>query len=237
MAHIRQEVYKEIKENSLDEIIFVDPFTETTRKAKRNLMVASFITVLVALLELKISGFLGITAESTSLGKEITQGLACIVVMYLFSAFAFGAYIDYSAWQYKRERLLTKPYLKLIELLEQQISVTAEQITNAAEPLRNHIEWSEPEMQYEIDTRQRVVQTLNQITQIENRLSEITSETRPLIECWRKTITAASRLHWRLRARFLGLWSLDIVLPTTLSIVAILETLPNVGHVIARLSS
>ena len=54
MTYVRPDIYKSIKDNDLSEVIFKDPFSEETRKAKRNLMVASFISVLISILELMI---------------------------------------------------------------------------------------------------------------------------------------------------------------------------------------
>ena len=45
----------------VDAVAFSDPYSDVTRKAKRNLLVASFICVLIATLKVQIIGFLGIT--------------------------------------------------------------------------------------------------------------------------------------------------------------------------------
>ena len=65
----------------------------------------------------------------------LAQGLACLVVLYFLVAFIFHLFVDYTAWNFKRERQLTQPYLELICLFERQVSVTGEQIHNACDSL------------------------------------------------------------------------------------------------------
>lgn len=235
MAHVRPEVYKAVQENDLNQIVFTDPFTDATRKIKRNLIASSFVALLIAVLKLEITGFLGLQAAQLSLGNQLAQGLACAVVVYFLLVFVFSAYIDYSAWQFRRERQLTKPYLDLISMLENHIQVTAAQVNNAVEPLRRISLERETQVQIALD--REVGHALGQLKSIDERIKSIAEETRPLLISWRKTITKMDRLSWRLRARFLGLWSLDILLPLVLGGVAILETYHGLRLVLERISS
>jgi hypothetical protein len=235
MKHVRPEVYKSVQENDLSEIVFVDPFTEVTRKAKRNLIASSFAALLIAVLKLEITGFLGLQTSRLSLENELAQGLACAVVVYFLLVFTFSVYIDYSAWQFQRERQLTKPYLDLISMLENHIEVTATQVNSAVEPLQRIS--LERETQAKIALDRDVDRALGQLKSINERIKEIAEETRPLLISWKNTISKMNRLAWRLRARFLGLWGLDILFPLTLGSIAILETYQGLSFVLGRISS
>src|ERR1700724_3200932 len=61
MSFVRQDVYKAIQENDLDQVVFQDPFTDVTRKSKRNLLVASLVCLLISVLKLQVTGFLGLS--------------------------------------------------------------------------------------------------------------------------------------------------------------------------------
>jgi len=235
MAHVRPEVYKAVQENDLNQIVFVDPFTDTTRKVKRNLIASSFVALLIAVLKLEITGFLGLQASQLNLGNQLAQGLACAVVVYFLLVFIFSAYIDYSAWQFRRERQLTKPYLDLISMLENHIQVTATQVNNAVEPLQRIT--LERETQAQIVLDRNVGNALGQLKSIDERIKAVAEETRPLLISWKDTITKMDRLNWRLRARFLGLWGLDILFPLALCGVAIIETYQGLRLVLERILS
>lgn len=235
MSHVRPEVYKAVQENDLNKIVFVDPFSETTRKVKRNLIVSSFIALLIAVLKLEITGFLGLQTSQLNLGNQLAQGLACAVVIYFFLVFIFSAYIDYSAWQFQRERQQTKPYLDLISMLENHIQVTTAQVNNALEPLQRISLEREASAQVALD--REVESALGQLKSIDERIKAVVDEVRPLLNSWKETIAKMNRLSWRLRARFLGLWALDIVFPLALSGLAIAETHRGLKLLIDRVVS
>lgn len=220
MANIRAEVYKAISENDLNQVDFSDPFSPETRKAKRNVMAASFITILIWILGLKITGFLGLQTEGGAVGNEIARGLACVVVVYVVIGFILQCYVDVSAWQYARERQLSRPYLALIELFENQISVTAEQVKNAVNPILNA---SSNPMEVMLSGFAKSIQ--GQLGQIAERLQALETETKPLLNSWRNTVvTATERLSSRFRVRLLTLWVLDIGVPIAFGILAILAS-------------
>lgn len=90
MAQIRSDVHKVVSENDFNAVVFQDPFQDEARKAKRNVVAASFGALLISTLDLQINGFLGLqTATGTILAASITKGLACIIVIYFLAASLF----------------------------------------------------------------------------------------------------------------------------------------------------
>lgn len=235
MTYVRQETYKAITENNLDDVVFQDPFSDVTRKTKRNLLVVSFVCLLISILKLQVTGFLGLQASTGTIGNDLAQGLACTVVVFLLVSFIFHAFIDYSAWQFQRERLLTKPYLDLIGMIENHIQVTTEQVKNAVQPL-NQVSF-EREMQAEIERSKVVRDTQGQLDSIDKRLASIANEITPLLISWRNTINGMERLRLRLKARFVSLWILDILLPLALSGLAIGKSYSGVQPLLLKLWS
>src|SRR5690606_20427679 len=131
MGNVRAETYKAIRDNDLSSVVFADPFSSVTRSAKRNLLIAAFVALMIAVLQLEITGFLGLQASNANLGNPLAQGIACLIVSYLLISAIFHIFADYTAWQFQRERQVTQPYLDLITLFESRVSVTEEQIRNA----------------------------------------------------------------------------------------------------------
>lgn len=235
MPYIRPDVYKKIAENDINDVVFEDPFQDAARKAKRNVVASSFSALLIAALELRISGFLGIqTATGASLGVDITKGLAFFVVAYFLAAFLLSAYVDYSAWKFRRERQLVEPYLELIRMLEAHFHVMGEQVANATGRLSGIV--IERDMQSEVSFQQAIDSASGQLKSIHENSVALHEEIRPLINHWSAVIMKAEHLSWRLRARFLSLWLLDIVVPLTLAGLAIWRTYGSVPSVWSKIA-
>lgn len=231
---IRPDVYAAITDNDLSSVIFVDPFLPVTRQAKRNLLAASFVALLIAVLDLEITGFLGLSATNSNLGNALAQGLACLVVIYFLVTLMVHLFVDYNAWQFHRERQETEPYLELIRLLESQVSALGEQIKNACEPLRA-IE-ADDDMRSQIDAQKQVKSTIGQVQSISRNVTSLIEEVAPLVESWRGSIEDMSRLNARLWVRIAGLWVLDIIFPIFLAATAIWITGNSVIGVFERVA-
>jgi len=212
--------------NSLNDVLFTDPFTDETRKAKRNVLIASFVCLLIATLRLEVTGFAGLTAGATGLGNELAQGLACTVVIYLFVGFLFHAFVDYSAWNFEQELLLTQPYVVLIEHIKSNAGAVQEQIKNAVEILKNPRFGTTAE-----STATDINSAHGQLSSIAKHQEELHAELTPLLASWGKTIASMDRLTWRLRARFVMLWVLDIGLPVLVALFAIYKSYPHIATV------
>jgi len=236
MAQVREALYKEISENDFESVVFRDPFQDEARKAKRNLVAAGFAAFLVAVLDLQINGFLGLqTTTGVGLGASITKGLAFITVLYFMAGFLLSAFVDYSAWKFERERLLIKPYLELVSMIEAKFDVTAEQIKNAMFQLNNLS--FEKEMRDEIELQKSISNSRGQLEAISKANCSMLEEIRPLLQHWERTVRKVQFLSWRLRARFVSLWVLDILLPISLASVALWKTHDGLLAVITKIVS
>jgi len=223
MPHIRPDIYKAVADNNIGDVIFQDPFTEEARKAKRNLVAASFAALLIAALELQVSGFLGLqTTTGTTLASGITKGLACLIASYFLASFVLAAFVDYSAWKFRRERVMVKPYLDLVAMLEAHFHTTGEQVMNATHRLDGIV--IEHEMLSQVSSQNAISEAKGQLAAIETHAASLHDEFKPLLEHWSTQVARLDRLSWRLRARFLSLWLLDIAVPLLLAGLAIWKT-------------
>ncbi|MCG7496444.1 hypothetical protein MHO82_06195 [Vibrio sp. Of7-15] len=235
MAQVRPEIYKAITDNDIENVIFSDPFSDVARKSKRNLLAAGFIGLLISVLNLEISGFLGLKATNMNLGNDIAQGLAFLIILYFFLSFMFHAYIDYSAWNFEREKQLTKPYFDLVHLIEGHINVTGEQIKNATSKLDSLSD--EESIQAQIEVSKEVKSARQQLDSINTQLSSVISEVNPLISSWRNTIGKMDNLSMRLKARFISLWGLDVIFPLVVASIALYQCYSGVPALILKLTS
>ena len=223
MQKLPAHIYKEISDNDMDQVVFTDPFCDVTRKYKRNLLTVSVIALLISILNLKISGFLGLTDNNGDIGNDIAQGIAFVFIFFYFlPSFCFHIYVDYIAWKFKQERQETKPYFNLIHLLESQLRATEEQIKNAVVRL-DSIDVGD-RMHIQIDASNNIQSAKQQLDSIGKNISNLSKCTTPLIESWGKTITKMESLPLRLQVRFANIWLLDIFFPLVISIVALYQS-------------
>ena len=110
MIEARAKVFKAVRENDLDGVMFKDPLSEETRKAKRNLLVAASVCVLLAIFSIRVTSFASLAVDAPGVTREVAQGLACLVVIYLAIGFVFHAFVDLVAWKYEREKLLARMF-------------------------------------------------------------------------------------------------------------------------------
>lgn len=233
MSFIRPDVYKAIRENDLKSVVFADPLSSVARQSKRNLLVASFVALLIAVLQLRVTGFLGLQASDEILGNLLAQGLACLVVTYFTASFVFHAFVDYSAWKFKRERACTEPYLDLIALVEQQVSVTSEHLDDACSSVKGVV--IEGDMPSQVEGKKNIDTALQKLNSIDQRLTSLMTEIRPLTNSWASTIQSMERLDARFRMRVLSFWCLDIIFPITMASMALWSTADGVVEVIERI--
>ena len=220
-------VHSEIKLNDLDTVSFKDPFSEVTRRAKRNLVVASFVAILVAALELKVTGFLGLSASGSDVGNDVAQGLAWMVVAYFLVTFVPHVFVDYAAWKFEHERRQVTPYLTFLEMFESRIRGTGEQLETVARIMTAEgFKEGDPKL-FEIGS-----QHLAAITEQFNR---VVAEARPLLDVWAGFVRRTRRLSRRLKVRFLSLWIFDIAFPVVFAGCALLATREGVGPLLNRL--
>lgn len=233
---IPQAIKDSISKNDLDSVVFEDPFSEDTRKAKRNLMAAAFVALLISIYQLEVSGIAGLSISAREkLGPQVTQGIACLTTAYFLVSFCFSAFVDYVAWKFTRERLLVKPYTDLLHLIESNSRVLPEQIGSARESLarleREPRGGSEQTSQWVLRAVSDAKMQLNAIVEHQSKLR---AELTPLLNSWEEAVRRSGQLSWRIWARFMSLWLLDLGLPVALGFFALSHTYKGVLPVIGR---
>lgn len=227
MAWIKQSIISAIEDDKLNGVLFADPFSDETRKAKRNVLVASFVCVLIATLHLQVTTFAGFTTSATpTLGSELAQGLACLVVGYLLVGFVFHAFVDYNAWKFEQERVVTQPFIELIMTIASNQNAVKEQIANALLSLESYSKATDDQ-----NRKTNLHAGVGQIMSISEHQDSLNNEMKPLLLNWAATIAKTKRLTWRLWARHFQLWAVDLAVPLLFAALAMYKSYPKIGLV------
>ena len=231
MAWIKQSIISAIEDNKLNSVLFTDPFSDETRKAKRNVLVASFVCVLIATLHLQVTTFAGFTTSATpTFGSELAQGLACLVVGYLLVGFVFHAFVDYNAWKFEQERAVTQPFIELIMTIGSNQVAVKEQVANALFALKDYFNATDDQNQ-----RTNLHSGIGQMMSISENQDSLNKEIKPLLLSWAATIAKTKRLTWRLWARHFQLWVVDLAAPLLFAALAMYKSYPKIGLVLKTL--
>ena len=184
MAWIPAAVHAAIKNKDLNKVLFQDPLGDETRKAKRNLLIAAFTCLLIAVLKLHVTSFLGLSAGTDGLGNELAQGLSVLVVIYMLVGYCFHVFVDYSAWKFERERLQTQPYFDFISLYESSYRAMTEQIANAVGEIPTLKR--KPQNFNEQGIERAASECLMKLENIDKHIQELHGEGSPLIAVGRR---------------------------------------------------
>ena len=238
---IRKEVIKAVAENDIGKVEFREPFEETTRKLKRNLIAVSVGALLIAALDLQVSGFLGLAPKGgVALDAAITKGFAGLTVLYFLISFAVSAFVDYSSWRFERERYLVNPYVDLALHIERELKGASRYLAEAEKSLdqihqedgslpRGEDEFLQKRTQYIADGQ-------NSLKTAVSELQGIRVEFEPLLKHWAATVKKTQHLTWRRSIRYLGLWTLDIAVPLVFAVLALYRTQDGLGPALAKLA-
>ena len=112
----RNKIYDDLQSENLERLEFKDPFEESTRKAKRNLLVGCLVTVLISTFGLQFKSAFGLEADAGGIKSSVVSGIAFFCVLYLWLQFAVQAYVDYKAWIIRKETIAISPYLRMLQI-------------------------------------------------------------------------------------------------------------------------
>jgi hypothetical protein len=239
MANVPQWVADKVNGNTLElalERDSTDPFRDETRKAKRNLVAAGFIAVAVASLGVSITGFAGVAITKVSDAAQITNGLACLAVIYFLLTYFVDSFLDYASWRQRLMRLEIVPYLMVARLVERSFRNSSGQLKNVAWQFNHHLQVSPSTPQASALTEKNLKSALGQIEAIEKHQQEMITEIRPLLLKWERTLRSLRFLAgWRTAARGFRIWIWDLCVPIGLGVLAICKTQAGLWFVIPKL--
>ncbi|PPT70099.1 hypothetical protein XarbCFBP8142_00240 [Xanthomonas arboricola] len=238
MTQIAASISRAIEKNSIDLIVsrdVKDVFREETKKGKSNLVTTSFIAILIATLELKISSFAGIASASGILAADVTRGLACLAVVYFLVAYVLDVYLDAATWSLESKRLRISPYLVLVRHTEQMYRNCSEQLKNVEWTI-NHLISLEPSLRDNSISFKNFQDATGQLPAIAKYQDELLTEIRPLLQKWSETLRAfAKQRNQRRAAQAFRVWFWDVTTPALLAALAIWKTCDGLPLIVSRL--
>lgn len=209
----------------LHEVVFKEPLSETTKKVKRNLILISFIGLIIGSYPVKVKGFMGFYLNESIITDSVLNGMVSVVVLYLAISYCFNLVTDYFGWNWETERLKIDPYL---DLLTEIYSRTSD-LANSFSAVRRNIEsiYFKCLPKTEDKTFEAVNLTSQEIVRFTDSHGQFMNDLLPKIMEEQHRIKNLSRVNLRVGIRFVGLLVLDIVIPFGLCGMALWKMLPD----------
>ncbi|AVH25768.1 hypothetical protein [Vibrio diabolicus] len=221
MSIDRPKLYKKLEENEIEKVLFSDPLSETTRKSRRNLMIVSVMCLLISILNLKVTGFLGLKAETDAIESELVKGIGAIIVIYYFVVFILCATIDLLAWKFDREKTLISGHQELVEAIERHFSVTIEHIDYSVRDLSNLS--PDSKMQDQIYNNEAIGRATQLIQGTKDGIDSFRKDAEPFINQWLERVNKTSILNTRFFIRLVSLYGFDLIFPSLMAFLVCVE--------------
>lgn len=202
---------KAIENNNPEDVLFEDPFKDVTRKVRRNLLLASFIGIILVKFHLQINSFLFVTLSKDAIANEVAiNGGISIILIYLLITFILYALIDFSAWNFRKEIQDITPFTRLIARLANTQITAVGQIQDATDKIQSKVAVTE--------VRQELVDAGHKLTQINANIERFYVEHKDELVMWKAKVTRMKELRLRIVLRFVTLLVIDIALPIILAV-------------------
>ncbi|MCG8017720.1 MAG: hypothetical protein JAY97_16015 [Candidatus Thiodiazotropha sp. 'RUGA'] len=226
-------VSKDVLTKNLDSVSFTDPFSESTTRIKKSLVLASFIGLIIGTYSIQINGFLGLDIPEDSINAPVLSGILSIIIIYFIVLFTLNLVIELLAWDFKRERIIVSPYVEqmmklqsVIDNLEQTLETTNSNIENI---------YSKIQIAKHSDELDLAKLSSQEIIKIRNDYNDFKNNTLPILIKNEKTIYSIRKLNVRLAIRFLSLIFIDIIFPVLLCYFALSKTLYGMSAISSAL--
>ena len=227
-------IYKAIEDNDLQKVLFSEPFSESTKKFRTGLVLSSVLTLLIVILNLKVSGFLGLKANTDAIESELVKGIGCLFTLYYFIQFSCHSLIDLMAWKFKKERCLISGHQELVCSIERQLRLSIEHINYSVYELKNLS--LEPEMQAQIHNQEILSVCQQYMNQTLTEVKTFKNEIREFIDEWNKRIASTSLLNFRFLFRLISLSLIEIGLPVFFALLTFYKSFSGIVAVYAAIA-
>lgn len=216
-------VSKDVLIKELDSVSFTDPFSESTTRIKRSLVLSSFIGLIIGTYSLQIDGFLGLDIPEDSISAPVLSGILSVIIIYYLISFGLNLVIELLAWDFKRERIKVSPYVGQMLKLQSEI----ENLGHALRTANSNIEniYSKIEITKDGGALEMAKSSFQEIIKVSNDHSDFKNNTLPILIKNEKTIHTITKLNTRMAIRFLSLICLDLIFPLLICYLALSKTL------------
>lgn len=190
---IRQEIKK---------ISYSDPFTENTRKIKKNLLIFSGITIIVKAYNLRLDEIPLLKIRIPEDAPHLLDGVLSAALIYFFIFFCIGSYQDLKAWVLKKE--------------DARLRVLSDVFLRIETGLQYHIALLEKCRDEKIDTEK--------LKLAENYASNISIELGKYSTLLTDVYVEHQQFSWLQRLR---VWGLEVFLPLFLGLLAVIKSISS----------
>lgn len=256
----RNMIFEQLKASQLDTTIYQDPFSDETRKLRRNLLAASFFCFLIITLKLPISSFLGVNTGG-NVPFEKVAGILLLISSYFLVSFLLNAFIELKVWKNKREVIIIEPYLHLVMDFDNTFSGFTHLLSQAAAyhkspdsvtllegeeiRLRRLIQNPDESVLEQLkmvnsvctSMKKNSSDALNHISTISKSMEGLLRDIYPLISLINVRARGFKRLQTRLILRYANLYIMDLFLPVFLFLWIFTKSYPGLLSVLSEIRS
>ena len=237
-------------QSKLIKVNFSDPLSEDSRKIKKLVLINAIALLVIIPFDFRINSVFGlIVFDQNQVEKTTLVGLASLTLGYFFIRFLLAYFIDYSAWEYKKEEAKLDYYRETFEYVRDELHRHEKTIeATAAIVERSDLLLKKPSW-FEKLSRDPIPEMSD--AKLSSVIRELASQIGPTWSAYRELhqrcnleldrlddFIAASRLtKWRLGTRFVSLFVLDLLLPAGLSVYAFTKSWKELLAVIAKIAA
>lgn len=224
----REKLVLSLHNNKLSDIAFSDPYSENTRKIRRNLLFASIGCLVASTLELKVSSVVGLSTGKAQIPLDSLLGLFSVGIAYYIVAFTTFMLIDLYSWRVETEVIRLQPYNKFLDQVEKRLGKLQafSQFYGSMIHTRKgdfYDSYNKGE-EHEFKEAQLLLEkNLSKLNAVNN---EMVSNIYPFLQDIKRISKVISLSNRRFALRLIALAIIDILLPLSLGIVAFIHSMP-----------
>ncbi|EGR1569776.1 hypothetical protein [Vibrio parahaemolyticus] len=230
----REKLVLSLHDNKLSDVAFSDPYSENTRKIRRNLLFASVGCLAASTLELKVSSIVGLSTGKSQIPLDSLLGLFSIGIAYYIVAFTAFMLIDLYSWRVETEIVRLQPYNKFLDQVEKRLGKLQafSQFYDFTINKRKddfYSKYNEDEESRFLEAQFFLEKNLDKLNAVNN---EMVSNIYPFLQDIKRVSSIISLTNRRFVLRLLALAVIDILLPLSLGIVAFIHSMPYLPNFI-----
>lgn len=229
MAKQSEDIDKMQRESRLQQIVMSDPFSDTTRRTKRNLLFASVATLIIINLKLNLVSLLGFKAESGFIPYKTSAGITALFALYSLIMLIYYFRNEYHKWNQSQEIAKTADMFKIIGLQEDSNETTLHEVSE----LKLRLEKFPPQKKHEYGNR--FEQLRNSVTQFTKKYEDNWDAIKPMHEAWKQNLkNIEEKGDSNIKFKIWGMGILEFGLPVTLGIIAIYQGRSGIFELISK---
>ena len=163
---------QDIQRKMLSETVFKEPFTETTLKARKHVLFASVLSILLTTYDITLNKTPWLDIEVSKSSPNVLLGLLSVSLLYFLLIFLFYVWEDFRRWRLAGSLLDFEDHYKLVSQANENLRGTEYHLRNILKklPIDN------PNNKYLSDVKDMISKSKYFIGSYERNISDVKNE-------------------------------------------------------------